>query len=89
MQIEIYTIKGCSMCVHLKELLKRAKLEYKEHKVNEPNHISGIELREKYPTVMAYPFTTIVDGEDTYEFVGVIDVAKLLLKKNLVSSPKK
>ena len=85
MEITIYTSNGCSWCVRMRELLKRAKLKYTE--INWQN-LSGDEQQEvskKYPQMSSFP-VAIVDGE----YVGgLVPVAKMFLEKGLVSAPQK
>ena len=82
MKVTLYTLKGCSSCFHAKELLKRAELDYEEVIVRD--HIDYEEFHERYKTVRAFPFTVI----DEHEFVGIVDLAKFLLKEGYVTSKK-
>lgn len=83
MDIIAYTSPGCFYCDQLKELLKRAGLEY-ELIVNETEQ-QRMDFATKFPHVAGYPFV-IIDGE---EVGGLVNVAKLFLQKGLVSSNKK
>jgi glutaredoxin 3 len=82
MKIVIYTKPGCGYCSQIKELMRRAELEYEEINVNTP------ELREEfyqaYPDVKSYPYV-IIDQEPVG---GLVETAKLFVEKGLVSSRK-
>ena len=82
MDIIIYSVEGCTWCARTKELFARANVEYTEIKITDENRD---DFREKYPNASSYPHV-IIDGE---EIGGLVQVAKLLLKKGLVSAPKK
>jgi len=83
MEITIYTNEGCIWCTRTKELMARAEVEYTE--IN----WSSLSLDEQHnlkhelgPKLQAFP-AVIIDGE----FVGgLVDVAKIFLKKGLVSA---
>jgi len=83
MEIVAYTTPGCFYCDQLKELFKRANLEYTI------NTISTIEqkneMKMKYPLANSYPYV-IIDGE---VIGGLVETARFLVKKGLVSSKKK
>ena len=82
MDIKIYTNSGCVWCARTKELMARANLEYTETLWDSMSPIEQRELQNKYPNVQAFPVVIIDD-----EFIGgLVDVAKLFLKKGLVSS---
>lgn len=82
MEIVIYTKPGCGYCSQIKELMRRAELEYKEVNVNTP------ELREEfyqhYPDAKSYPYV-IIDREPVG---GLVETAKLFVERGLVSSKK-
>ncbi len=85
MEITVYTSPGCSWCVKIKELFARANVEYTEISYGEMTETEREELRTKYPQIESFP-VTVIDGE----FVGgLVDVAKIFLKKGLVIAPKK
>ena len=83
MDIIIYTNEGCIWCTRTKELMARAEVEYTE--IN----WSSLSLDEQHklkhelgPELQAFP-AVVIDGE----FVGgLVDVAKIFLKKGLVSA---
>lgn len=83
MKIKIYTSPGCFYCTQLKELLRRADLEY------EQQIIEGAILMEQFkidfPEVKGFPYV-IIDDEG---IGGLIETARLLVQKGLVSSGKK
>ena len=81
MEITVYTSEGCFYCTQIKELFKRAGLEYNEILVTTRNRA---EFMKKYPTARGYPFTVI----DETQYPGLIDVAKFLVKEGLVSAKK-
>ena len=82
MDKKIYTNSGCVWCARTKELMARANLEYTETLWDSMSPIEQRELQNKYPDVQAFPVVIIDD-----EFIGgLVDTAKLFLKKGLVSS---
>jgi len=82
MDIKIYTNSGCVWCARTKELMARANVEYTETLWDTMSPIEQRDLQKKYPKVQAFPVVIIDD-----EFIGgLVDVAKLFLKKGLVSS---
>ena len=83
MDIVAYTSPGCFYCDQLKELFKRADLEYTVHVVSTPEDRES--LKKKYPLCGSYPYV-IIDGEVVG---GLVETARLLVKKGLVSSTKK
>jgi len=86
MEIKAFTTPGCKYCITLKELFNRANVEYEEIIVGDKeNQFSREMFVEMYPDVIGYPFV-VIDGEP---IGSLVEVAKLFLKKGLVSSPKK
>jgi glutaredoxin len=83
MEIIAYTSKGCFYCDKLKDLFARANLEYTILVLGED--FTGLDLNKKYPNVIGFPYV-IIDGEP---IGGLVETAKFLVQKNLVSSPKK
>jgi len=83
MEITIYTNEGCIWCTRTKELMARASQEYTEVNWQKITVEEQVELKEKFgDKLQAFP-VVIIDGE----FVGgLIDVAKIFLKKGLVSA---
>ena len=83
MEIVAYTTPGCFYCDQLKELFKRADLEYTVNTVNTIDQKN--EMKLKYPLANSYPYV-IIDGE---VIGGLVETARFLVKKGLVSSKKK
>jgi glutaredoxin len=82
MEIVAYTLEGCSSCNHLRELFKRADVSYEEKKVRVDLTLEV--FMEEFPGVQQFPFV-VIDGE---KIGGLLEVAKLFVKKGLVSSNK-
>ena len=82
MEIIIYTTEGCFYCEKIKELCLRANVEYTSYLVG--SDISQQDFLKKYPLAQGYPYV-IVDGEVVG---GLVETARLFLKKGLVSSGK-
>jgi glutaredoxin len=82
MKIVAYTNPGCSHCITLKNLFRRANVKYEEVLVNKDITVS--DFKQKFPFVTGYPFV-IIDGE---EIGGLVETAKLFLEKGLVEAPK-
>tara|TARA_B100001996_G_scaffold15397_1_gene12780 strand:- start:531 stop:839 length:309 start_codon:yes stop_codon:yes gene_type:complete len=80
MDITVYTVNGCHYCSQMKELLRRANLEFKKVKVGED--ITREEFLEEYPGAIGYPFV-VIDG---VEYKSLVDTAKFLVENKLVSS---
>ena len=82
MEIIIYTSEGCFYCEQIKELCLRADVEYTSYLVG--TDIKQDEFLKKYPFATGYPYV-IIDGEIVG---GLVETARLFLKKGLVSSGK-
>ena len=80
MDITVYTVDGCHYCSQIKELFRRANLDFKKVKVGED--ITREEFLEKHPDAIGYPFT-VIDG---VEYKSLVDTAKFLVENKLVSS---
>ena len=82
MEILIYTTSGCFYCTQVKELMKRANLPYKMIEV------STMEDKQKFkvnnPKAVGFPYV-IIDGEP---IGGLVETARLLVQKGLVSGKK-
>ena len=76
MDIKIHTTDGCFYCDQMKELCKRADLDY------ESIEISSDELSALYPKAMSYPYV-IIDG---VEYPGLVPTAKFLVENGLIKS---
>lgn len=80
MDIYIYKTPGCSYCVKIDELMRRANLDYTSIVVGKD--ITREEFVQKYPQATGYPYT-VIDGEP---IGGLMQVIKLFVDKKLVSS---
>jgi len=83
MEIIIYTTEGCYYCEQIKELCTRANVEYTSYLVGSKD-ISQQDFLTKYPFATGYPYV-IIDGEIVG---GLVETARLFLKKGLVTSGK-
>jgi len=83
MEIVAYTNPGCSHCITLKKLFKRALVSYTEVTVG--SDITFQLFKEKFPMAGGYPYV-IIDGK---EIGGLVETAKLFLEKGLVDPPQK
>ena len=81
MEIKVYTTPGCFYCTQVKELFKRAELEYEESIIDETNRL---DFRTKYPLAVAFPFV-LIDNEPVG---GLVETARVLVKRGLVSAKK-
>ncbi len=90
MQIDVYATRDCFYCYQMKELLKRAELEYNlihvmKEGVTSNNkgelYMSKEEFKHVYPHTRGFPYV-IIDGE---EIGGLVETAKYLIKEGLVS----
>tara|TARA_B100001113_G_C20764958_1_gene472611 strand:- start:287 stop:571 length:285 start_codon:yes stop_codon:yes gene_type:complete len=79
--ITVYSTEGCFYCEQMKLLMERAKLTYNEVKVDKTDKA----FVEKYPDAKGYPYV-IMDGEP---IGGLVETAKVLLKKGLISAKEK
>jgi glutaredoxin len=83
MEITAYTTSGCFYCDQLKELFRRADVQYDVISVETDEERTKFRLQ--FPSAMGFPFV-IIDGE---EYPGLVPVAKLFVEKGLVSSKQK
>jgi glutaredoxin 3 len=83
MEIKAYTLPTCNYCVNLKELFRRASVEYTEIMVKKD--ITVEEFAELYPSVGIFPFI-VIDNEPVG---GLIETIKLFLEKGLIDTSKK
>ena len=82
MDITIYTMQGCPMCGHAKELCRRADVEYTEIEPGAPGQMNKMEFQQKFPNIMGFPYIIISqEGESDMQFIGVVEMAKFFLKK--------
>ena len=82
MNIKIYTSPGCFYCDQMKELCKRAEVEYESFMLDED--ISRDDFLKMYPGVVSTPHV-IIDGEAVG---GLVEAAKYFMKEGLVSANK-
>ena len=73
MDITVYTVNGCHYCSQVKELLRRANLDFKKVKIGQD--ITREEFLDKYPNAIGYPFT-VIDG---VEYKSLVDTATYLV----------
>ena len=83
MDIQIYTTVGCSYCEKIKELMRRAELEYKTILVGKD--ISKEEFKTNYSSARGFPYVII----DDKPIGGLVETVKLFVEKGLVSSKKR
>ena len=85
MDIKIYTNSGCVWCARTKELMARASVEYTEVNWSKITVEEQVKLKEDLgDKLISFPVVFIDD-----EFVGgLIETAKIFLKKGLVTSSK-
>lgn len=82
MEITSYTLTGCPSCNHLKELFKRANVQYEEIVLRVDMSIE--DFQQIYPSIGNFPYV-IIDGEPVG---GLLETVKLFVKEGLVSSKK-
>lgn len=82
MNITCFTLEGCSHCVTLKQLFKRAGVEYIEVKVGES--ISVSQFNEQYPGVTGFPYVIMNETP----IGGLVETAQHFLNTGLVNAPK-
>jgi glutaredoxin len=83
MKITAYTTSNCFYCDQLKTLLRRANLEWENIPVTDEKE--RMEAKQKYPDIKGYPHV-IIDG---VEIGGLVNTAKFLVKKGLISAETK
>ena len=82
MDIIIYSTPGCFYCTQMKELCKRAEVEYKEHVVEQD--ITMGEFHNLFPHVAGFPHV-IIDGK---VIGGLVETAKYFINEGLVGANK-
>ena len=91
MHLKAYTTVNCFYCKQLKELFLRVDQELIEQKLIQIDYITvGKDISKEYfqhenPDAIGFPYV-IVDGEP---IGGLVETAKLLLRKGFVSTKKK
>lgn len=83
MKIVAYTLPGCGHCNNLKELFRRANVDYSEIKVK--TDISIEDFHSKYPGIISFPYTVV----DEVPVGGLVETVKLFVQQGLVTSSKK
>jgi len=83
MEIKAYTSPGCFYCDQLKELFKRAEVDYEAIVVG--GDYTQEQFKQGFPDATGFPYV-IIDGE---RVGGLVETAKLFLQKGIVSSRKK
>jgi glutaredoxin len=83
MDITIYTTSGCIFCEKIKELMRRANVEFSQVIVGKD--ISLPEFKALFPFAQGFPYA-VIDGK---EIGGLTETVKLFVEKGLVSSKKK
>jgi len=83
MEIIAYTLPTCHYCSNLKELFRRAQVEYQEVMVRKD--ITVEEFQQKYPDKNIFPFVVI---DDTV-VGGLVETIKVFLEKELIKVPNK
>tara|TARA_B100001250_G_scaffold176926_1_gene152035 strand:- start:178 stop:420 length:243 start_codon:yes stop_codon:yes gene_type:complete len=79
MDIKIYSTEGCFYCEQMKELCKRADVDYEYITIEKD--ITRQEFLKLYPNVTGSPHV-IIDGE---VIGGLVESAKYFLKEGLIS----
>lgn len=82
MDITCFTLEGCSHCVTVKQLFKRAGVEYNEVVVGKS--ITVAQFNEQYPGISGFPYVVI----DNTPIGGLVETAQHFLNNGLVSAPK-
>ena len=82
MDILIHTTNGCTYCEHMKELCKRAKVDYESIEIDKD--ITRQDFITLFPGVNTSPHI-IIDGQ---VIGGLVETAKFFLKEGLVSANK-
>lgn len=78
MKIVTYTLPGCSHCKSIKELFRRAKVEYTEVVVNKD--MDADTFRLNYPGIQVFPFI-VIDGTPVG---GLVETVKMFVSRGLV-----
>jgi glutaredoxin 3 len=79
MDIVIYTTPGCYYCEQIKELCRRADIEYTQYVVRKD--ISREDFVKKFPDVDTYPHV-VIDGVD---IGGLTDTAKYFVENKIIN----
>ena len=81
--VTAYTLEGCIHCMHLKQLMERSNISNERVTyINVGKDISKEDFIKKFPEAGGYPHV-IIDGKP---IGGLVETAKYLVKKKLVSA---
>jgi len=83
MEIKAYTLPTCNYCVSLKELFRRANVEYTEVMVKKDLTVE--DFQKEYPGVGVFPFVVI----DQKPIGGLVETIRLFLDEGLITAPNK
>ena len=87
MNITIYTTEGCSWCRKMKELCRRANVEYTEVRWSSLNDNEKTSFVTKYRGKFTGTFPAATIDEVFYS--GLVPVAKKFMADGLVTAPNK
>ena len=82
MKIVAYTTQGCFYCDQLKELFRRANIEYESIIIDDGARDS---FNKQFPRAAGYPYVII----DNKHVGGLVETAKFLVENGLITRPKK
>jgi len=82
MSVTCFTLEGCSHCITVKQLFKRAGIEYTEVVVGQTITVS--QFNEQYPGITGFPYVII----DEVPIGGLVETAQHFLNNGLVSAPR-
>ena len=82
MKIVAYTTQGCFYCDQLKELFRRANIEYESIMISDGARES---FNKQFPRATGYPYVVI----DNKHVGGLVETAKFLIDNGLISPPQK
>ena len=81
--VTAYTLEGCVHCLHLHELLERSRIPAERITfVDVGKDISKEDFLKKFPEAAGYPHVII----NNKTIGGLVETAKYLVKKQLISS---
>ena len=87
MNITIYTTEGCGWCGQMKELCRRANVEYIEVLWSTLDDDEKTSFMSKYQGKFSGRFPAAIIDDVFYS--GLVDVAKKFMADGLVTAPKK
>ena len=87
MDITIYTTEGCGWCGQMKELCRRANVQYTEVLWSSMDDEQKTSFMSEHQGKFSGRFpAAVIDG---VFYQGLVDVAKKFMADGLVSAPKK